>query len=342
MVCDYIIVFLIILGGEKIMKKNVFSKFRYFTRFTFLTFVSIVAFAISTVYAQIVEAKTIIISDLDDTVRIANIRNPVNAARLLLAGVRPFEALKYIYQDIEQQHKERNKIVKFYYLSGSKKIFYNAQKWLDENQFPKGVVIQKKLSGSGDTASFKKEKIREILKQENINEDTSANNLVYFFGDDGEYDPEVYTNIVEEIKLQKANTFIFIRDVIAEYTSLDPKIPVLTNDAINYFFTELDLVKVPQSSEPSASSPENASQKNPLIAVKKETLEKINKDTEERLLIPEFMFKEVMDKVSVYICESSESLLRKVGTEYNHTKSDCLKNKKAITQEIIENYYKRY
>jgi phosphatidate phosphatase APP1 len=96
--------------------------------------------SLSAYFPASVEAKEIIIiSDLDDTLRMANIEKKVKAASKLITGVKPFEGLRAIFNEINQTESE----VKFYYLSNSYPFLYSGERWTAKHGFPKGIVYKR-------------------------------------------------------------------------------------------------------------------------------------------------------------------------------------------------------
>lgn len=147
--------------------------------------------------------ELVIISDLDETIRVANIEKKVKAAGKLLVGVKPYEGLKAIYNEI----KQKNPGAKFYYLSNSYPFLYNGDKWTERHGFPAGTVYQRNLKDK--SLSFKPSKLREIAKRH-----PDASYLM--FGDNVEHDPKFYREFLAETKITDAK--VFIRDALLVFT----------------------------------------------------------------------------------------------------------------------------
>lgn len=139
----------------------------------------------------------VVISDLDETLRAANVENKILAGVKLIGGVKSYVGLTTIFQDI----KRRNPDAKFYYLSNSYPFLYNGKKWLKENGLPEGKVLQRSLKDKSET--FKPSKLKTIALE---NPDASF----LLFGDNIEKDPEFYLKFKEQGQLNDAR--IFIRD----------------------------------------------------------------------------------------------------------------------------------
>lgn len=144
-----------------------------------------------------VRAELVIISDMDETTRIANIEKKVKAGVKLIGGVKPYEGLKAIYNEIQQTQPD----TKFYYLSNSFPFLYDGVKWKKENGFPEGVVMQRCIGDKSD--SFKTQKLKEIAA-------AHPNASFLLFGDNIEHDPDFYREFAATHP--QLNMKIFIRD----------------------------------------------------------------------------------------------------------------------------------
>lgn len=137
-----------------------------------------------------------IITDLDETLRMANVENKVKAGVLLIKGVKPYEGMQYLFDDLKKQNNE----ISFHYLSNSYKFLYDAQKWVNKYQFPAGQTYQRGLRDSSKT--FKPKKLRSIIAKH-------PGARFIFFGDNVEHDPVFYQELVKEMQ---ADAEIYIRD----------------------------------------------------------------------------------------------------------------------------------
>lgn len=147
--------------------------------------------------------ELVIISDLDETLRIANIENKVKAGLKLITGVKPYEGLRAIFNEI----KAKNPDAKFYYLSNSFPFLYKGDKWIAENGFPKGKSMQRSLKDKSD--SFKPRKLKEIAA-------AHPDATYLMFGDNVEHDPKFYREFLAESQLQDVQ--VFIRDARLIFT----------------------------------------------------------------------------------------------------------------------------
>jgi phosphatidate phosphatase APP1 len=158
-----------------------------------LAILTLLVLNVSSLWAK----ELVIISDLDETLRVANVEKKFKAGIKLIGGVKPYEGLTAIFQDI----KLKNPDAKFYYLSNSFPFLYNGKKWVKENGLPAGEVFQRSLKDKSD--SFKSEK----LKQIGANHSDAS---ILMFGDNIEHDPKFYSEF--KAQSQISDIRIFIRD----------------------------------------------------------------------------------------------------------------------------------
>lgn len=139
--------------------------------------------------------ELVIVSDLDETLKMANVEYKTKAALKLITGVKPYEGLKAIFKELGQSNE-----VKFYYLSNSYIFTYSGKIWTQKHGLPAGTVYQRCLKDKSDT--FKPKKLREIVA---AHPDASF----IFFGDNIERDPKFYGELLAESNIDAR---IFIRD----------------------------------------------------------------------------------------------------------------------------------
>lgn len=161
--------------------------------------------------------EVVVISDLDETLRIANIEKKVKAAGKLITGVKPYEGLRAIFNEMNQENPE----IKFYYLSNSYPFLYSGTKWTAKHGFPKGTVYQRQLKDKSKV--FKTVKLREIAQKH-------PNASFILFGDNVEHDPDFYRNFLKEN--QSKDIRVFIRDALLVFTE---------ESKITYFQTEAQI-----------------------------------------------------------------------------------------------------
>ena len=168
---------------------------------------------------QILMAKElVIISDLDETLRMANAEKLVKAAGKLIMGVKPYEGMRAIFSEI----KTKNPEAKFYYLSNSYNFLYNADKWTAKNGFPKGKCFQRRFK-KDQSETFKPKKLKEIAS---AHPDASF----LLFGDNVEHDPQFYRGLITDSQIADAR--IFIRDARLVFTQKEDMTYFQTEDQI--------------------------------------------------------------------------------------------------------------
>ncbi len=154
--------------------------------------------------------ELIVISDLDDTLRMANVESIPRAAVRIIHGVKPFESMQLLLNDIKAQNPE----AKFYYISNSLHLFYDAKKWIRNYNFPEGAVLQRPLR-----VSPKVFKPRELRKIAGIH---GRDAQYILFGDNVEKDPEFYQDFLRELAINDAH--VFIRDARLIFTQHGPQV----------------------------------------------------------------------------------------------------------------------
>jgi phosphatidate phosphatase APP1 len=168
---------------------------------------------------QTLQAKElVIISDLDETLRMANAENLVKAAGKLLIGVKPYEGMRTIFNEI----KANNPGAKFYYLSNSYNFLYNADKWTAKHGFPKGKSFQRRFK-KDKSETFKPRKLKEIAA---AHPDASF----LLFGDNVEHDPKFYRGLLNDSQIADAR--VFIRDARLVFTQEEDMTYFQTEDQI--------------------------------------------------------------------------------------------------------------
>lgn len=150
-----------------------------------------------------------VISDLDDTIKISNVRKRDELLRNTFS--RPFKVVPGMADAYKAWSKTTN--VTFHYVSASpSQLRAPIAQFLEENQFPAGSVHlsvfdwRKQLSQKHGSlaAGYKPGVIEPILKQ-------FPQRRFVLVGDSGELDPEIYGEIARKFPAQIHR--IFIRDV---------------------------------------------------------------------------------------------------------------------------------
>lgn len=169
--------------------------------------------------SQAFSKEIVIVSDLDETLRRADVEHYVKAGVKLIGGIKPYKGLSEIFRDLADSNAD----IKFYYLSNSYPFLYNGVKWTQKNNLPEGVVFQRSLKDKSET--FKPEKLKEIHSKHPEAE-------FLFFGDNVEHDPKFYLEFAKSEGLK--NYRILIRDAMFDFPS---------TSEITYFQTDKQLIK---------------------------------------------------------------------------------------------------
>ncbi len=178
-------------------------------------------------------SKVLVVSDLDDTIKVAGVGDSVELLKNYATGVEPFPHLISLYHDIKSHYNQQGEEVQFVYLTSAPRIV-NSAKWLRNNNVPNGILIQRDntdlINPFGETSKeYKIRSLTEVIASDDYSE-------IYLFGDNGENDPVVYSTVTNALGIQDVSN-IFIRDITARATVCHEG---LRN--IEYFISELSLV----------------------------------------------------------------------------------------------------
>lgn len=149
-----------------------------------MKFSSIAFCAFLLISTQVLHAKTMIISDVDDTIKMTGV---LSSKKVVvwngLFRKKPFAGMSELYQVFS------NKETTIEYVSGSPKIIHNrVSEFLEDNDFPQRDNLVLKDSLSDDTFAYKTEAIKALIEEQNPDK-------VILIGDDTEHDPEIYQGI---------------------------------------------------------------------------------------------------------------------------------------------------
>lgn len=158
-------------------------------------------------FAVAASKKVIVVSDIDDTLKVAHILNPVRAAARVANYSAHFTGMAQLFQLLARQPGTQTDFV---YLSnapsniaGIKTWLPAHQKFLQHNNFPAGKLNLR------DDFFEKNHKIIEIRKLVNL----YAPDVIIFLGDNGERDTEIYQQAVQEFQSTPIQFYTFIHQV---------------------------------------------------------------------------------------------------------------------------------
>ena len=141
-----------------------------------------------------------VISDIDDTVLISNVPDKSQLLKnTLLKNVKQrqtFPGTAEFYQRLLAQNADPKTAPMFYVSASPHQLAESMTELLAQNNFPQGVLLTKRVNGSGHDPWFDQQQYK-ISKIEAI---FAALPWVKFvlMGDDGERDPEIYRTLQEK------------------------------------------------------------------------------------------------------------------------------------------------
>jgi len=141
-------------------------------------------------------AKTIVISDIDDTLKMAHVKAVGGALSRAFMTKITFAGMPDLLNEIAKQRK----VESFYYLSNAPEFVMKRShtKFIQVNNYPQGKII---LRSNESKEDHKIINIKKIIETEKPDE-------VIFFGDNGERDSAIYREAVDLYPEIKFNTFI--------------------------------------------------------------------------------------------------------------------------------------
>ena len=151
--------------------------------------------------------KILLVSDVDDTLKMSNVLNKGGAVKQVLNITAVFTGMSQLYQLIVNQYKQDVKVV---YLSnaidgyaGISPIRDLHQNFLSYNKFPEGPLLLR------SDIRDKNHKIRELRRLQA----TENPDVMILFGDNGERDAEIYHQFALENKTKNIKIVSFIHQV---------------------------------------------------------------------------------------------------------------------------------
>ena len=185
-------------------------------------------------------AKTVVISDIDDTLKKANSMGKAPEQIYHFLKKVPYLEMRDLFNEIKTNARAENEAIEFYYVSAAQRLTFNPDKWIKKYNFPIGRSSLKSLKEKKvSTYDFKHEVIKAILLEE-LKNDSDLH--VLMFGDNAQADAVVYTDLTRELSLDSE---IFIRDVRAEATFFDSTLEMKKLSGVDYYFSEVELFIYP-------------------------------------------------------------------------------------------------
>lgn len=163
---------------------------------------SLISYSVSGQVQRGPSPKVLLVSDIDDTIKVSHVLNKVGQFARAVDATTPFKGMAQLYQLIFNQNPATTKIA---YLSNAPKDFGalpNAPKelaaipassvthqlFLDYNRFPKGELI---LRENLQDQEHKAKVLRRLIE-------TEKPDILILIGDNGEKDVDFYKQAVEE------------------------------------------------------------------------------------------------------------------------------------------------
>ncbi|UOF02851.1 phosphatase domain-containing protein [Bdellovibrio reynosensis] len=147
--------------------------------------------------AQVAAAKILVISDIDDTVKVSHILSKKGAVSSAVDSDSHFAGMPDLYRILDLSHQD----IEFHYVSLAPKLLMGGrhQDFLDKNGFP--ITGLHMNPGVRQDKDLKNKVIRQLLAEKKPE-------LVIYFGDNGQYDAVVYDQMVKEFPQVPSITYI--------------------------------------------------------------------------------------------------------------------------------------
>ena len=176
-----------------------------------------------------------IVTDIDDTIRVTSVHDPVAAVWNTVIRMRPFAGMPELLQSLLAQDSDR----KIDYVTGAPGVLrFEVERFLSKNEFPEGGVHFAPLILAQDSlANYKLAQIRKIMAGD-------PDSKFIFLGDDQQFDPTVYFTLFLENPSQVKEIYIHkIRDVRLP-SAVYPFITAFDIARMEYEFLRMDLSSV--------------------------------------------------------------------------------------------------
>ena len=162
-------------------------------------------FVLTLFFSASARAKTLIVSDIDDTIKQSHVLNIGDAiSRMFHSGKEmPFFGMAELYRELA-----KNKDIEFAYVSNAPDFLMYGVHWdfLRINRFPMGKIYMPGLTTRKD------HKLRTIRNLVRLNKPDQ----IVLIGDNGEQDPEIYNRLRREFKNNNILVSVWIHRVYAD------------------------------------------------------------------------------------------------------------------------------
>lgn len=176
------------------------------------------AFLMLPAFAQ---AKVLVISDIDDTLKVAHVLSKKGAASSAFDDDSRFVGMSNIFQALQRRHSD----IEFHYVSLAPRILMGGQHrdFVVENGFP--LTALHLNPGIKQDPELKQKVIRKLITKKKPE-------LIIYFGDNGQYDAKVYKQM--DIEFPGTESITYIREAYsklgrAEYPTMEGQIGFVTS-----------------------------------------------------------------------------------------------------------------
>jgi len=156
----------------------------------FATFFLGITLVFTSISANAYDEPFLIVSDIDDTVKITNVGEPVDAVKNGLFGRRVFQGMPLLLQELVRASSWPQALT---LLSGSPLFLEGAlyDLLVRENHIPASHLVLRDWFSDGPTKQFKMRKLKRLA--------TISVLPLLLIGDDTEHDPEAYTEFQSSV-----------------------------------------------------------------------------------------------------------------------------------------------
>jgi hypothetical protein len=161
--------------------------------------------AVILAFSSIGYSKTLIVSDIDDTIKVSHVRDQFDMVWYSQITTNPFRGMSYVYsvilnEDLYNNYEPDSEVI---YVTNARDylMFRSHTKFIEDNYFPKGKIF---FQTSSNNADHKYNTIKAYLEKNKFD-------TLIMVGDNGQEDINFYSRITEEFKDR-----IFIRTYIRQ------------------------------------------------------------------------------------------------------------------------------
>ena len=174
----------------------------------------LLASIISSASAVAQNKKVLLVSDIDDTIKVSNVLGTAAKFARALDVTTAFTGMPQLYQTIVNENVNSTRIAYVsnapHDIKGIEVMKYSHSNFLSYNEFPEGELI---LRLDITDQNHKINTIRKLIKEEKPE-------LVIMVGDNGERDIEIYAQATKELNAQGIETLTYIHQLYSSTRGL--------------------------------------------------------------------------------------------------------------------------